>query len=544
MAAFGGLLLVACSNGTGPGEQPATDCSEASAQVLAVGEYRVIDPAQTGSCVRFPDPGPSGAEHLYVALSTAGREAGSGISAPYAITGVPPTLATRGSARSSVPRASGRPSAPAAFHGRLRAYERTLAERGEPSVSQDRVASSVRVPVQLGDKRTFQVLASATKLDTFVQVSATAVFTAQHVAIYLDDDVPAGGYTPTDITNVGSLFGDHLYGIDTQAFGPESDIDGNGQVLVLLSDQVNQLGDCNVGGSQSVAGFFFGGDLLTTFDHSNKGEVFYGWVPGACGITLDHAISFLPVVFVHEFQHMINYNQHVLVAKGPTEATWLNEGLSTFAEELAARSVPADRCVNADCLTQFAGSNLDNASRYFSDPGSSYLVVPGDSVLSLAEYGATWLFTRWLVDHFAVEQPLGGDLTRRLVQTNQVGYLNIQSVTGEPFSTLVSQWQMANFLDDLPGVVPASNRLQYTSWNFRTALAGPYPLLPDTTVNGLDGSGVPYKRSDILRAGSGVHVLIGQSPGGGVVDFQLTDPSGRTLPAAAAQPRIALFRIR
>jgi hypothetical protein len=29
-----------------------------------------------------------------------------------------------------------------------------------------------------------------------------------------------------------------------------------------------------------------------------------------------------------------------------------------------------------------------------------------------------------------------------------------------------------------------------------------------------------------------------------VVDFQLTDPSGRTLPAAAAQPRIALFRIR
>ena len=95
IAAFGGLLLVACSNGTGPGEQPASDCTEASAQVLAVGEYRVIDPAQTGSCVRFPDPGPSGAEHLYVALSTAGRKTGSGISAPYAITGLPPTLATR-----------------------------------------------------------------------------------------------------------------------------------------------------------------------------------------------------------------------------------------------------------------------------------------------------------------------------------------------------------------------------------------------------------------------------------------------------------------
>jgi hypothetical protein len=181
---------------------------------------------------------------------------------------------------------------------------------------------------------------------------------------------------------------------------------------------------------------------------------------------------------------------------------------------------------------------------YLNDPQSYYLVVPGDSVLSLAEYGATWLFTRWLVDHFAVEQPLGRDLTRRLVQTNQVGYVNVQSVAGESFSTLVSQWQMANFLDDLPGVAPTSDRLQYTSWNFRTAFGGSYPLLPDTTVNGFDDSGIPYERSDTLRAGSGAHVLIGQSPGGGVVDFQLTDPSGRALPAASAQPRIALFRIR
>ncbi len=218
--------------------------------------------------------------------------------------------------------------------------------------------------------------------------------------------------------------------------------------------------------------------------------------------------------------------------------------MSTFAEELAARSVPADRCVNGDCLTQFAGSDLNNAFMYLSDPESYYLVVPGDSVLSLAEYGANWLFTRWLVDHFAVEQPLGRDLTTRLVQTNQVGYANVQSVTGESFSTLVSQWQMANFLDDLPGVAPTSDRLQYTSWNFRSAFGSPYPLMPDTTVNGLNASGVPYERSGTLRAGSGAQVLIGQSPGGGVIDFQLTDPSGGTLPAASAQPRMALFRIR
>jgi hypothetical protein len=540
----GGLLLVAC-NTTGPGDQPPVTCTEASTQILAVGEYRVIDPTQAGACVRVPAAGPSGAEHLYIALSAAGRETESGISASYAIAGVPPTLATRGSARSRALRASGRPSAAAAFHGRLRAYERTVAGRPEASVSsQNQVRRSVRVPVPAGAQRTFEVLASATRVDTFVQVPATAVFSRGHVAIFLDDDVPPGGYSQVDIDNVGALFDDHLYRIDTLAFGRESDIDGNDQVLVLLSDEVNKLGDCSGSATQTVAGFFFAADLRTTFDHSNRGEVFYGWVPGSCGVTLSQATSFLPEVFVHEFQHMINFNQHVLVAGGASEATWLNEGLATFAEELAARSVPADRCVNGDCLTQFAGSDLDNASMYLSDPESNYMVVPGDSVLALAEYGATWLFTRWLVDHFAVEQPLGADLTRRLVQTNQVGYLNVEAVTGESFSTLVSQWQIANFLDDLPGVVPASDRLQYTSWNFRTAFGDPYPLLPDTTINGLNDFGIPYERSGSLRAGSGAHVLIGQSPGGGVVDFQLTDANGRAVPAVVAEPRIALFRIR
>ncbi len=156
--------------------------------------------------------------------------------------------------------------------------------------------------------------ASATA-DTFVQVPATAVFTGQQVAIFLDDDVPAGGYTQADIDNVGDLFGDHLYGIDTLAFGRESDIDINDQVLVLLSDQVNQLGDCSGSATQAVAGFFFAGDLRRTLPHSNQGEVFYGWVPGACGITLGQATTLLPEVFVHEFQHMINFNQHVLVAR-------------------------------------------------------------------------------------------------------------------------------------------------------------------------------------------------------------------------------------
>ena len=543
-AGLGGCLLFACSDGTDPGDPATLTCTEASIQTLAVGEYRIVDPYEKGACVRLPAAGSGGAEHLYVALSTAGNETPKGVLAPYALAGTPPVVAARGVARRSVSATLGRPNTRAAFSSRLRAYEHTLAQG--PRLSAVRAPARVPVRLPLGIKRTFAVLASATRIDTFVPVTGTVVFTGEHVAIFLDDDIPPGGYSPSDINSVGSLFDDHLYRIDTLAFGPESDIDNNGQVVVLLSDEVNKLGDCSGNASQAIAGFFFAGDLVSTFPGSNDGEIFYGWVPGSCGITLANATSFLPEVFVHEFQHMISFHQHVIVAGGPAEATWLNEGLSTFAEELAARSVPSDRCVNGDCLSQFASSNRDNAAGYLSNTEAYYLVVPGDSVLSLQEYGATWLFTRWLVDHFAAQQPLGTDFTRGLVQTTQVGSANVEAATGESFSKLVGEWQLANFLDDLPGTVPASSRLQYSSWDLRALFGGigSYPLVPDTTVDGRQVSGVPYSRSDSLRAGSGVHVLIGQSAGGGTVDFQLTDPTGTSLPTAQAEPRIALFRIR
>jgi hypothetical protein len=540
-ACFGGCLLSACSSSTGPGDPAVLTCTDASLQTLAVGEFRIVDPSQTGACVRLPAAGSSGAEHLYVALSTVGGETAEGISAPFTITATPPVLATRGSARRGLSARSATPGIVGAFHGRLRSYERTMAERPGRSL---RVPSRPAQSVPLGTTRTFEVLASATRVDTFVHVTATAVFSGLHVSIFLDSDVPAGGYSQTDINNVGNLFDDHLYGIDTLAFGAESDIDNNGQVLVLLSDEVNKLGDCTGTASQAIAGFFFAGDLRTTFPHSNGGEVFYGWVPGSCGISLSRATTFLPEVFVHEFQHMISFNQHVMVAGGTVEDTWLNEGLSAYAEELAARSVPADRCVASDCIGQFASSNLGNAAGYLSDPSSYYLVVPGDSVLSLPEYGATWLFTRWLVDHFAAEQPLGADFTRRLLETTRVGAANVEAATGKSFGDLVGQWQLANFLDNLPGVVPTSSRLQYKSWDFRAAFGSPYPLQPDTTIDGRDVSGVAYTRSGSLLAGSGVHVLIGQSAGAAAVDFQLTNPDATDLPAAEAEPRIALFRIR
>jgi hypothetical protein len=188
-------------------------------------------------------------------------------------------------------------------------------------------------------------------------------------------------------------------------------------------------------------------------------------------------------------------------------------------------------CTNSDCLTQFTFSDLENGADYLSDLESHYLVGPSDRPppIPLAEYGAAWLFVRWVTEHFGQPPAFGTDVTQRLVQTDMIGSDNVSAVTSVPFSTLVTQWQMANYLDNLPGFTPSDPRLQYQSWDFRQvydSLNGGYPLAPDSTAGA-------YSHTGQLLAGSGRHVLIAQPPSSGEVDFTLTGTGGTTaLPAS------------
>ncbi|MGH7499956.1 MAG: hypothetical protein ACREL3_14030, partial [Gemmatimonadales bacterium] len=418
----------------------------------------------------------------------------------------------------------------------------------------NRGAAAVVAPTKpaVGDTRTFQVC-STPQCDNFVSRPATAKVVGERVAIFLDDSMTTGGYVQADLDKVGQLFDTYLYPTDTTAFGRESDLDNNGVVIVLLTPRVNALTpNCNTTGSV-ILGYFFGLDLLPSQPNSNDGEVFYGIVPDPdnpnCDISKSFATAFLPPTFIHEFQHMISFNQHVLVRQGPAEDTWLNEGLSHFAEELGGRLIPDIECqpAFANCESQFFQGDVSNSYSYLDSLDLSFLIEPGNSSGTLPERGANWLFVRWLADHFAATQPIGTELTRALVQTNLVGSVNVEAVTAVDFPTLVGQWQLANYLDDLPGFTPGSQRLQYTSINFRTLFqalfdAGdvpkPYPLTPDVAGT------APYSSTGTLHAGSAHHVDIVQPPSSGEVTFLVTAPSGTTPLPATVKPRIALARIR
>lgn len=546
LAVSSGLLLLAsCSEGTGP----SVECSDANIRALAVGEHQIIDASQDGACVRLPAAPADGAEYLYVPLATSGRVRPNGVTAPYDIEGAVPMAATTQGLPSPRLRAFQRPMGPEAFHSMLRNRERALSESPAAALGRGErgEAPSAAVHAKIGTQRTFFVCATSACND-YVQTTATARSVGTHIVIYLDDAVPPGGYSQADLDDVRQLFDQFLYPIDITAFGHESDIDGNGVVIVLLTQRVNQLSpNCNAT-RRVILGYFFGADLLPRSGMnpgSNESEIFYGLVPDPnnldCDITAAFARAVLPATFIHEFQHMISYNHHVLEGNGVAEQTWLNEGLSHFAEELGGRQVPDMECPSGSCLTDFAISgDVSNAFEYLSSPENFFLIEPEDSTGTLEERGANWLFVRWLADHFATDTILGTDLTLRLDETTLLGSANVEAQTGESFSTLVGEWQLANYLDDLPGFAEPTGRLRYKSWNFRaeaTAEGRVYPLVPDST------NGESYSRSGTLRAGSGPHVLVIQDPGASSVDLTLTSPNG-TAVASSVDPRIALVRVR
>ncbi|HTO73075.1 MAG TPA: hypothetical protein VMJ30_04615, partial [Gemmatimonadales bacterium] len=549
-------IVAACSSdSTAPAPKPvAVNCTAQPILDLSPGDHAVIDPAATNDCLRLPAAGAQGAEYLVVGLSTTGEVTASGIAAPFRLASWADTPATAMAARSEeqVPASEEIMSPAARFHAMLRARGRSLARQALLY----RAAAAPRVnaaPPALGSTHNFQVCGDA-NCNGFVTVTATAVHVGPHNVIYLDNAAPAGGYSTDELDRLGGLFDEYMYPIDTTAFGRETDIDGNGAVDILLSPAVNHLsGNCNATNSV-IGGFFFPDDLLPGSAGSNAAEVFYGLVPNpnstTCTISHAFASDLLGPTFLHEFQHMISFGRHVLLPPVPSdpEDNWLDEGLSRFAEELGGREIPDSFCTPRACSSQFPNGDLYNAFTYLDKTKleATPLIEPGNVDGTLANNGANWLFVRWLADHFATDSILGTSLTRALDGADAadgtvlIGSSNVATTTGADFSTLIGEWQMANYLTALVGFSEPTGRLRYKSIDlgaiYRTAF-GYYPLIPDSTAT------LRYSHTGVLKPGSGRHLLIVEGPSAQAEDLSLTDPYGAALdPSLIA--RFAITRIR
>jgi hypothetical protein len=538
---------------------PSVACSGQPVTQLAVGEHVILDPVATSGCLRVPAAGAQGAQHLLVFASANGNRSASGVQGSYLLRGSSPaaSAAPEAGPETAAPQlfdaGAGRRSAGAEFDAMLRERERELlanpllraAPRAAPPVTP--------APPPLGDVRSFKACA-ALACSTVTTVTATARYVGTHVAVYIDNDVPQSDpLTPADAEELGEAFDTYHYPIDTTAFGRESDLDGNGVVIILMTDAVNSLTtDCSNG---RVVGYFFGGDLLP-IANSNNGEIFFTLVPapqaGTCNaIGRRTAVDNLKPTLIHEFQHMISFNQRALVRQGNSEDVWLNEALSHFAEELGGRLIPNSECTPSftSCRSQYTSSDLVNSYDYLANSEAHFVVYPNGSSGTLQERGAGWLLLRWSIDQFAADSILGTQMTRALVGTTLSGTANLTAATGGSFATMIPQWLMAAYLDDgtdLPA--EPTGRLRFKSWGFRTIWTNPlnqepngpfsgFPIVPDV----ISGT---YSRSGNVKAGSGRHFLVTQAASGSAIDIQVLRSTAGTQLDPALVARFGLVRVR
>ncbi|HTD70882.1 MAG TPA: hypothetical protein VK647_10520 [Gemmatimonadales bacterium] len=541
---LGTAASAACSSdfAAGPAAPPCS-ATLATEVALAPGAYTAIDPAADSGCVSFPANVSTGdsAEYLVIAQSAGGvpgDTASFGLRSASLLAGAAPAeLAT---ARCAV-LPGRRGSIAARFDGLLHELERTRHAIARTSAVRPTAASFAAVaPPTVGSLRTFTVCANL-DCTIYKPVTARAQSVGVHVVIYVDTVAPANGLTATNIDTLQHVFDTHVYAVDTAAFGTVSDIDSNGVVITLMTPVVNSMvtnAECQAGGF--VEGFFDPADLdPSSAAQHNHGEIFYTIVADpngalSCSHTVADVESSLPGTFLHELQHVIGFNQHVLVRGGNLEDLWLDEALSSFAEELGGRSFLPD----STTFETYVVPDLADAYDYLANPGAHFLLQTSDTIL--ADFGAGWLYVRYLVDQF------GDSLTDRLEQTALTGADNVAAQTGLQFETTTTRWALANWVSDLPGFAPPAG-LFYRSWSFRQVFASfyaqdpfdfplPFPLVPPGVA------GTQVNLAGTMHAGSGFYVDILQAPGGGGFALRLSGSGGLVVPAV--DPRLDIIRIR
>ena len=440
----------------------------------------------------------------------------------------------------------------------LRRAERELASRVGALNRPQAAAPLARVPPMVGDRRVFKVCGNA-DCTTHPTVVAFARNVGTHIAVFQDsvDEANGRALSTADLDTLRLLFDTLLYAADTSAFGRESDIDGNGVVIVLMTGKVNSLVPSPCTGGY-IGGYFYGGDLLTAFTGGNASEIFYSIVPDPSGtLSCLHTAAgvkhTVPATFIHEFQHMISFNQHVLLRGNRLgEDLWLNEGLSHYAEELGARLfLPGD----STTFCYFIFGDLYNSAQYLATPESNFLVDTA-GIGGLANRGAYWLFVRFMVDQFSSDTSRAANnvVTRALDLTTFTGAGNVTHATGTPFATVVERWALANYVSDLPAfTAPAA--LQYNRWHFRTdygrirssciprtspnppPFPSAYPLFP------LSGDGSAINLGGTLHSGSGSYYVAQQAAGAAGFTLLFSNSTGYPLRTSLA-PRLNVLRLQ
>ncbi|HEY2030879.1 MAG TPA: hypothetical protein VGH20_16900 [Myxococcales bacterium] len=367
----------------------------------------------------------------------AGAVAAQGSTGPAAAQGSTGSAAAAGSA----PEAHGLTLDPSPVSDALTAHAAGGAQAAIHAVQPWAAApvAALTEPAPSGDHRGFCVV-QGLDFSHHLRKPATRVLQTAHGDFFIDDDDLAN-YAPDFVTQLGAAYETNVWPADTQAFGAPTDVDGNGRIIVLLT---HELGAHLNGGW--LIGYFGNADLTNARDDSsgcggngsNHGEIVYlndvlngaanGWS------ATDLSSSIYPETLAHEIQHLLNL-AHRCVEKscdGPAP-TWLNEGLSKVAEDLAGYGWNS-AIGRGEGARYLARATADAALRGYD--GRSLTLWEGDPI---GNYQGVHSFLRFFADRqgaqVATQLALGGD---------------VETVLGRPWPRAMAEWASALLLSNEP----------------------------------------------------------------------------------------------
>lgn len=372
-----------------------------------------------------------------------------------------------------------------------------------------------------------------------------------HAIVLADTLNPLGGFTTADFQRFAARFDTLVYPLDSAAFGPPTDIDGNGHVGLVFTRAVNELTPANV--SWYFGGFTFARDLFPAASSanyqgcpgSNEGEYFYLLTPDPTGTingnvrTAGFVDTSTTAVIAHEFQHLINAGRRMYVNDAMDfEETWLDEGLAHVAEELLFYREAGLRPKSNIDTPQIGASSqrvsafnlemLGNSDRYHTYLKAPARSSPYAAYDSLSTRGAAWSLLRYLADRSGRSD---NAFFFALANGTTSGLANLTTVYGADVAGAVRDWSASHAVDDLVSTTP---ELQQPSWSWHSVYAtiyGSYPLAVQALTDGTSSSGT-------VVPGGAAYYRLGV-PAGTSATLSLAAPS-----ATAANLQLVVVRTR
>ena len=434
---------------------------------------------------------------------------------------------------------------------RLRAgAQAELALLGRPPAPAPRARSPARIAQ--GERFTLWVAPDGS-CTTGTQVQAAVRFVGTHTVWLEDLANPGGTFSDAEFEGLDTFYGSRVRAVHDRYFGELSDVDLNGHVLVLLTQEVNKV----VG----LGGFVTPTDLYPTTEcaTSNHAEIFYVSAPEAGGAdgggpNSAYVLAAYRNLLTHEITHLVQANAYVLGGSGE-KTIWEIEGGATLAEQLVAYELfghgPGQNLGHAqvqgseesrgwywggwiaDMVSFFGWDGLGHGSgRVRGAPEECTWIGREEDgntgpCAGRHVYGVPSMLLRFVMDRWGEEYP-GGEaaLMRRLVNSPSAGFSSLEEVSGRRIEEILAEFYIALWGDGRPSS-PGYAWDWMASWDLHDIFSrfpDDYQLQPRTS-----SSRSPRAVANI-RDGSSLYVHWTPSGSLAPTSIRVTAPSGHPVP--------------